>query len=66
MLAGVSVCVDAISGVVRNVGNNCIVGGIGVGVCSITGGGADSASASDMPPITRMMETIAIITPPPS
>jgi hypothetical protein len=48
-----------------NVGKmSCNVGEAGMIVFS--GGGVDSARASEMPPITRMMETRAMIIPPPS
>jgi hypothetical protein len=52
-------------GVAGKVGNNSTGGGNGVGVAT-TGGGADSASASDIPPRTNTMERIAMNTPPPS
>lgn len=43
--------------------NNCVVG---VGNAGVSGGCEDSAIASEIPPMTNMMETRAMITPPPS
>jgi hypothetical protein len=67
VFVGVSLKVKAGEGVVRTVGNNWnVADGIGLGVSALAGGRADSASASEIPPTTRMMEMTAMITPPPS
>lgn len=61
---GICVCVEASERVL--VGKiNCKVGGICIGVTT-EGGDDDSASASEIPPMTKMIEIRAMMTPPPS
>lgn len=64
----VNTAIDVETGGNVDVGKtNCKVGEAGMtGLSSGADGGADSARASEIPPTTRMMETMAMITPPPT